>query len=846
MDEDEKYDEYREKIKTILAKAKEGPYEQRRADLSEAYRLIQQALKEDYDFSNQLFWVMYYLLVDELDREQENSGSFAKLNRILVQCNKLGMLGWRNPLFLKNVQNRLIGRAWQLSKAGQVTLLCQFVATISPDLDPMFDVDYGRFEQVYIDQRTDETGMTGAASSITAAVTIAMHRLQPLPVKEIKDLINAQGNLASRVVQGIGLQVLLPYAWQLEKDDDPAGLRNFWQAIQSFIGDLHVPFAKMFLPFYLGLYKHHPEQLAQNSAVLTGLLRALGIENLTMDDYRQQEQADGKTYPSVADNVVGLYLALNRPDIPTTDKFDHLVAKRALKEIISREWEAAKQGDAQQLAEIFKETRAQFTSDDIGDQTGNMLLPYYLALYKRQKENRVRYAPLWEQVVEFFGLDHFTADDLREKESEDEDGHPIPSLAENVIKAYVKSLQMTEARDDQIALAQHSLTVLNRPTMSRDWIVYQLGKVLDKHGQLAQLNDELLAAVKRNQRNTYFWSMLAARYRDDDPDRYQAALAMAVSLPNARLTDITDLIAILADQDNQHALVKSLVDLAQSNAKGKELPPVVHQVESQDWYQSTTTSDDVSAALQDLAKPAVGDILYSDVELTSFFVCWNNPQRNSTGIVPVKKIGSLDPPTRLHDPALVQHVAAGKFYQARIVENGKYHDYYGHLQPYEPEEDIRSRYVMHFNGERLDRNEKHGFGFLHFLHSDCYVPDTLVNDHQLHNGDLLSGTAWISWDSKKEDWGWQLGELAKVEPAVEEQVMGTFEYQPVGRDRVLGFVVLADGQRALVPEEFLEASEFDDNEDVVATVAQHWNKKHRKWDLRVTKIVPADLASAGD
>lgn len=846
MAEDEKYDEYREKIKAVLAKAKE-PYAQRRSDLGGAYRLIQR-VKDDYDLGNQLYWVMYYLLVDELDREQKpeqnGAGSLANLQRILTQCNRMGILGWGNPLFLMNVQRRLVSHAWQLSKDGQVAQLCQFMATISPLVDPMFDVDYDRIDSdsVYNDPRSGEIGMAGATSSLVAAVTVAMRKISPLPMKDIATLAGTPGTLASQVVQGISVQVLVPAAWQLEKADDSAGLRNLLRSFQPILGSLHAPFAKTFLPFYLGLYRHHPEQLEQNRAALTSLLAALCIENLTAVDYRQQKQADGKTYPSVADNVADLYLALGRTaDIPTTDQFDHLVEERVFREVIGQEWNAAKQNNPQQLATIFEDTRAQFTNGDFGMQTGKMILPYYLTLYKHQQGDRGQYASLWEQVVEFFGLDHFTTDELREKENTAEDGHPMPSLAEEVISAYVKSLLLTGARDDQVTLAQHGLEVLDQPTTSRDWIVYQLGKVLAQRGQLAQLNDELLAAVKRNQRNTYFWSMLAARYRGDDPDKYQAALAMAVSLPNARLADIADMITILAPQDDQHALVKGLVALAKTTAKGKELPPVVQQVETQDWYQTTTASDDVATALQDLAKPIVGDVLYGDVEPMSFFVCWNNPQRNSTGIVPVKAVGHLEDPTRLHDQVLAQQVTTGGFYQARIVENGKHHDYYGHLKSYEPDEAVRSRYMMQFKGERLDRNEKHGFGFLHFLHSDCFVPDNLISDHHLHNSDLLSGTAWINWDSKKEEWGWQLGELTNVEPATEEQITGTFAYQPVSGDRVLGFVVLPDGQRALVPEEFLKASEFDDNEDVVATVAQHWNKKRRKWDLRVTKIAPADI-----
>ena len=847
MDEDETYDKYLKQIKDVLAKAKEGPYDQRRADLGRAYRTIQQAADEEIYFNSEQFWVMYYLLVDELDREQVGNGDFTKLSRILAQCAHMGLFvvdfHWRsslqsNILFLKNVQYRLTSRAWQLSKAGEVTKLCQFVAAISPSLDRMFRVDYKQLDDVYSDRQTGKVGMAAMVSSVTGAVSVAMRKSPTLPLQDIANLASAKGELAARVAQGLSTQLLAPHAWQLVKADDSAGLRDFLHAILPFVGNLHASFAELFTPFDVGLHKHHPEQLAQSSADLTALIAALGIANLTFDDYYQHKEVNGKTYPSVADNVVDLYLALNQPDIPITDDFDQRVKDRIMNELVSRAWEATKQNNPQQLAAVFKETQAH----QIRGRAGKMLLPYYLGLYQHQKEDRARYAALWEQVVEFFGFDTFSTDELREKEKEGDDDHALPSLAEQIISSYIKSLQLTGARDDQIVLAQHGLEVLIQPTMSRDWIVYQLGKVLEKQGRLAKLDTELLDAVMDNQRNTYFWSMLAARYRNDDPEKYQGALAMAVSLPNARLADIAALITVLAGQDDQHALIKGLVALAKTTAKGKEFPPVVHQAEAQDWYRSTPVSDDVSAALQELAKPVVGDLLYGDEEPMSFFVCWNSPERNSTGIALVSEYGDILPPLRLHDAVLTHQVKTGHFYQARIVEDGKHVDYYGHLQPYEPDEDVKGRYVMHFNGERLDRNEKNSFGFLHFLHSDCFVPDDLISKHQLHNGDVLSGTAWVNWNSKKEEWGWQLGELEKVEAVGENQVSGTFEYQQVGPDRTLGFVILPDGrQRALVPEEFLVASEFDDNEDVVATVTQHWNRNRRKWELRVTKIAPANI-----
>ncbi|MFQ9705944.1 MAG: DUF7017 domain-containing protein [Limosilactobacillus pontis] len=838
MDEEQ----VKEQIKELRKQAKEAPQKDHRQILGRAYNCAQAARREGLNVDWELSWVMYDLLVDELDREQDGNGRLVSLAKILTQCQRLGLFDPQmgNYLFWKNLQSRLANKAWELAKQDQAADLVKFMITISPSLDDLFTVNYALEPQdhVYLNVKSNERGMTAVASTMTSAMTVAMRRSEDWSAL-LANMLVAQGALARSIRHNIGNQALASRAWELEKADDQAGLRAFWSVIQPFVSKQDIAFEVLFTPFYVGLYKHHPDQLAQNGRCLMELIATLGIKNLSHDDYQATTNGD-QSYPSLADNVADLYLALNKPQLPLTDQFKQLLDQRVIKQVLSREWDAAKSHDPQQLVTTFADTKPLLSQADYHSQTGSLLLPYYLGLYQQQKDQLDRYAATLEQVIEFFGFDHFSESDRQEKESDS--GHILPSLAEKIVSAYVKALLITGARDEQVTLAQHGLTILKDQTTNRDWIVYQLGKLLDQRGQLAQLNDELLAAVKHNQRNTYFWSMLAARYRDDDRQNYQAALMMAVSLPNARLADIATLITLLADQEAQRPLVKGLVQLAKATVRaGQQLPAKINQVVAQDWYQSTSACDDVTTTLQDQAKPALGEILYVDVTPAPFFVCWNNQEKNSTGIIPVTTGSVMNPPIHLHDQALTQQVMPGKFYQARIVINGKHHDYYGQLQSYQPTDEVKMNYILPFNGERLDRNERHGFGFLHFLHSDCFVPDNVVSQHQLHNGDLLSGVAQINWNSKKETWGWQLAELNKVEPATEKQVTGTFEYQTIASGRILGFVVLPDGQKALVPEEFLEASEYDDNQDVVAKVAYHWNRKRAKWDLRVTKIAPADV-----
>ncbi|MFR0771791.1 MAG: hypothetical protein ACLSH6_08125 [Limosilactobacillus pontis] len=82
----------------------------------------------------------------------------------------------------------------------------------------------------------------------------------------------------------------------------------------------------------------------------------------------------------------------------------------------------------------------------------------------------------------------------------------------------------------------------------------------------------------------------------------------------------------------------------------------------------------MTTTLQD-RQAGTGRDPHADVTPAPFFVCWNNQEKNSTGIIPVTTGSVMNPPIHLHDQALTQQVMPGKFYQARIVINGKHHDY---------------------------------------------------------------------------------------------------------------------------------------------------------------------------
>lgn len=774
-------------------------------------------------------------------------------------------------LIIERIRRHLISIAWQLCKENKAEQLRNYLQVILPLIKQLHFPLGELFLPFYFGLHSHQQGQFLAADKqvlIDLINATGIDTLTNIDYQKDSDKYSSTAAKIAQFVFHVGPEKfqltpqfnqllilekkkqLIAEAWQMEKTNNLPGLWNTFtqtrQWLQQMSSTVEIEDAtKWLMPYFVGFSAHHQEiSSANNAAHLIAVIDFFGAYYFGNDAFTHQKKSPNEKWPSFAEKMVKVYLD-TLMQLPTAQQHLPQIADqqlksvwqtRALSWIANQEWNLYKKKQPHQLAAFFTKIQPLLTQINYQKQTRELLLPYYLGLYKDIKEYNSQDAATYTKIVTFFGFDHFQAADLKEKEAEDADYY-LPSFAENIINSFIKSLLITGANAQQLTMAKHSLEVLTEQTQARDWIVYNLGKLLLKKGQITELDSELLSAVKRNQRNTFFWALLAKRYQQSAPDKYQACLEMAAALPNVQLDVIINLTRLFTNLPDQRRIVKSLLIFAKQIQGHRSLPNDLLQLQNQDWYQSITPVEDLSHTLQALAKTKLGEILYADKPLLKFFVSWQDSKRNATKIIPIDEHGFRIEPLMIHDETLFSQTTTGKFYQAKIITNGKYHEFYGELQPIDVKE-FHNNFVRPFR-QHFDKRAEQDYGFIHLPELKYRVPEQVVNKYHLHNYDLIEGELWTNWNRKKETWGWEIGKITKVKHIENKHnlVTGTLD---LNKNRTFALIVLPNGNNVFVPEKLLKGTSYDDHENVQAVTEFSWDQRRKHWGQRAIEITSTD------
>lgn len=468
-----------------------------------------------------------------------------------------------------------------------------------------------------------------------------------------------------------------------------------------------------------------------------------------------------------------------------------------------------------------------------------LIQPYYDTFF--DKDDPAQNAEQLLTVLPGYGFDGWPDADYQPYQPENSD-HAFPSFVNRILSAYLKVLAAVPATkeidDCAVKNVEKGIKALKDHHDTGDnymWVIYQYGKVLDRVGRLGELRDQLVELITQHGHITYLWSMLAKVYAGEDEEAERAFLEMALACPNGMLHDANTLVQLLVKKEaaSHQPLLKGLL------AKYPKLDQgLVKYVQGMPWYDNCQAPDDLTAALKQDAKPQVGQLLFADQERT-FYVEWNNQEKNSTGIF----FSSHDSaPTKLHDQKLARQVEAGQCYRAIIVTSDQHNDYYDHLKPV-PDADLLKEFQFTVT-ENL--NLVHDFGFLE--PSDTFVNPELVKQYDLKNFDEVTGLVKKKWNSKKAEKRLLPGqkftnpletELTTIENVKHLENQRTVEGQlsvTTSRytDREMTFLRLEDEDDVFVPNDV--RGEFKNGQWVTAQLERSWNKKRQEWSWRATLL----------
>ncbi|WP_420378804.1 tetratricopeptide repeat protein [Gilvibacter sp.] len=390
------------------------------------------------------------------------------------------------------------------------------------------------------------------------------------------------------------------------------------------------------------------------------------------------------------------------------------------------------------------------------------------------------------EVMQWWSWDNFTDDDYKVKTY---GGNQIMSLVEQVIIAYSKILlpgsiqniehdtngensdgQVDEAYEkireisaqliekDQNRLKEHLPSLM--PFLDRvidqhpeyQYPIYYKVKLLQATGKNEQAKETILPFVKKKQRDFWAWDLMGD-LNEPGSETQLACYCKAINIgANEQfLLGVRKKLAnILIDKGNypeaKYELEQILKIRRQNDWKVKgELKSIMDE----SWYQNTeaaATNDHFYVKYIPLAE----DLLFSDIDEIPIAVEFVNRSKRVLNFVHNKDLYGFFSYRNLFIKPTI-----GQVYIVRMTSRGKDGLFTVHTIR-EPQQkiDMEIPALKAVSGP-VKKNENQSFAFV----EGCFISPVHVKQHQLKDGDAVSGQAILSFNKKKQDWGWKLVQI---------------------------------------------------------------------------------------
>lgn len=374
------------------------------------------------------------------------------------------------------------------------------------------------------------------------------------------------------------------------------------------------------------------------------------------------------------------------------------------------------------------------------------------AMHKAFKE-----APHYKEVIGWWGIENLRPTDFRKGEY---NGKRTMALGEQVLIAYAKALLPSKAdvafsHDVDTESIQKLIAFLKVKTEKcpeLTFLPYFEAKLMLAAHQEGDALKAVLPFVRRKQGEFWAWQVLAETL-EEDPDAQIACYAKALQCraDDGFLVNIRVKLAERLIEKEQFAEAKYEIGRAVEarHGKGWRIPKKLQDWQQTNWYrdaQEVESNKILYAQYADLAD----ELLFQDIPPQTGIITFVNRQKRMSGFMVSKSVSGVFQWRQLQGKATI-----GQTIALRLVERqGKEGVWYQVVGVKVVDAKPPKTLVRKFSGELYKRPEWE-FGLV----DGVFVPPQLIRKHQLSTGDQVAGSAMISYDKKKSEWGLAAFEL---------------------------------------------------------------------------------------
>lgn len=436
-------------------------------------------------------------------------------------------------------------------------------------------------------------------------------------------------------------------------------------------------------------------------------------------------------------------------------------------------------------------------------------------------------------LIDMIGFDWFDVLDYATSSFTVKNGETIKMrpLAEKMLNYHSKKLINSDehiaTRDRIIAFLPKLTSVINRHD-EYEWLPYYRIRLLIKLGDSEQAFSEVTEFARDKSRDFWVWDLISDLVDADERFNCLCAGLLCKTKPEmiVRLQEksIPYLLGREMYEEAKHILDK-LIETRTN--KGWNISPELQSMKRSNWYIDIKAAPNIYS-LQPFADEAK-KILYQTLPFTDAFITYINEEKgvinfmfmvgNSTKEGYFYK-DSIDKDFgwKIHSPIKIRMIADKKrlnLFHVFTVEKGN--------------EEFATNFVKKFSGtfEKVK-----GFGFIRDSIAEIFVNPTLVKEKKMQPFSKVTGSIVKKWDKKKNNWGWQITSIDKVEEPsgsdFEKMISGKIEVTMKG----FGFI---DG--CYVPKELIRSWRIREYDLVEAKAQKSWDRNKEQWSWKVFEII---------
>jgi tetratricopeptide (TPR) repeat protein len=366
----------------------------------------------------------------------------------------------------------------------------------------------------------------------------------------------------------------------------------------------------------------------------------------------------------------------------------------------------------------------------------------------------------WSSYLTF--ADWWNLENLRSEDylKEEFNGKKMMSVAEQAFIAYSKKLlegdqidpygQQRSINKEKIQLFLPKLDALIEKYPDYQFPPYFKAKLLLALGNDDNIMSAFLPFAKQKKNDFWVWELMAEIFSSDNEIQF-ACFCKALSLKTSEdfLIKVRQTFADVLIKKNMYNEAKTEIQKVIAIREKHEwrLPNQIIQWTEQEWYKSATAKNDNKDLYTNFTQKAE-EVLFRDIPEEIIVVEFINEHKSMLNFVKDKrKFGFFNYSNHLKKPVI------GDVLKVRFNGEGK-DGFYKLLTATKAESDLTSDAIRRFEGI-LKVISSQNFGFI----EDIFIDPKIIQENKLHNGLIVRGKAILSFNKKKNEWGWKAIEI---------------------------------------------------------------------------------------